>query len=117
MPDLPDEPPAALPEELPDDLPVHLLTQLVDLIDRLRSESQGFLDAPGDQQLWYNRGYANGMLLALRRLGQAKSLGDRAPDDPEQLGGHLAMPWGRAYRHGEDKGSQETFEITGSQPS
>lgn len=111
MPDLPDEPSAALPDELPDGV----LEQLLGLVDRLRGESRGFLDAPGDQQLWYNRGYANGIVLALQRLGQAQRLGGRAPDDPGQLGGHLAMPWGKAYRHGEEKGSRETFEITGSQ--
>ena len=56
------------------EFPEGLLSRLLDLIDRLRRETEGFLGAPGDQQLWYNRGYANGMVLALLRLGQALSL-------------------------------------------
>lgn len=100
------ETPAAPPDEL--------LTQLLDLVDRLRDDSADFLDAPGDQQLWYNRGYANGMVLALQRLGQGARLAGRRPDDAAQLAAHLALPWGRAYRHGETRGSDETFDITGT---
>lgn len=99
------------------ELPDELLNQLLDLIDRLRGEAMGFLDEPGDQQTWYNRGYANGMVTTLGRLGQAGRLGGREPDDPDQLAGHLAMPWGKAYRHGETVGSKETEEITGNQPT
>jgi len=91
-----------------------LLDQLLDLIDRLRRESIGFLDAPGDQQVWYNRGYANGMVTTLGRLIQAERLGQRKPDDSRQLAAHLTMPWGKAYRHGESMGCKETEEITGN---
>lgn len=96
------------------ELPDELLSQLVDLIDRLRLETRDFLDQPGDQQTWYNRGYANGMVLALQRLAGADRLDGRLPDDPDQLASHLALPWGRAYRHGEDRGGRETHEITGT---
>ena len=99
------------------ELPDELLSQLLDLIDELRRETDGFLGKPGDQQLWYNRGYANGMVLALLRLGQYGALGNRLADEPGQLDGHLAMPWGKAYRHGESNGSRETHEITGTLPS
>jgi hypothetical protein len=91
-----------------------LLDQLLDLIDRLRGETEDFLDRPGDQQLWYNRGYANGMVSALLRLGVAGSLAPRVPDDPEAIAAQLTMPWGKAYRHGEEMSSRETFEITGN---
>ena len=94
-------------------LPEALLSQLLDLIDRLRDETAEFLDNPGDQQLWYNRGYANGMVLALQRLGQEAQLAGRGPDDAAALAGQLALPWGKAYRHGETRGSEETHEITG----
>ena len=96
------------------DVPDELLRQLVDLIDRLREEAAGFLDQPGDQQAWYNRGYANGVLLALHQLVPAGRLDKRMPDDPAVLAGHLALPWGRAYRHGETIGQRETHEITGT---
>jgi len=92
-----------------------LLNQLLELIDRLRSETAGYLDEPGDQQTWYNRGYANGMVLALRRLGQTERVGQREPDNMVELSGQLAMPWGKAYRHGETVGSTETQEIIGNQ--
>lgn len=98
------------------EFPEGLLNQLLDLIDRLRRETEGFLGEPGDQQLWYNRGYANGMVLALLRLGQARTLGGRPADDPGQLAAQLATPWGKAYRHGESVGSRETHEITGTLP-
>jgi hypothetical protein len=90
-----------------------LLQQLLDLIDRLRDESAGFQDQPGDQQLWYNRGYANGMVQALAELGAGARLEGRQPDDSEVLAPHLPMPWGKAYRHGEQMGQRETHEITG----
>lgn len=95
-------------------LPDELLQQLLDLIDRLREETAGFLADPGDQQLWYNRGYANGMVRALAELGQVAALAGREPDDAEALGGHVAMAWGKAYRHGEEMGSKETYQITGN---
>jgi len=98
------------------EVPDELLSQLVDLIDRLRAESGDFLGQPGDQQVWYNRGYANGMLLVLRRIVPVDRLGDRMPDDPGALAGHLALPWGRAYRHGEEMGTRETQDITGTRP-
>ncbi len=97
------------------EVPHELLQQLIDLVDELREKTEGFLEQAGDQQLWYDRGYANGMLLALRDLGQAELLGERRPDDPGELGAHFAMAWGKAYRHGETMGSRETHEITGNQ--
>lgn len=95
------------------ELPDELLIQLLDLIDRLRSETADFLDNPGDQQLWYDRGYANGMVIALQRLGQTARLGERVPDAEADLQGHVAMAWGKAYRHGESRGDAETYEISG----
>jgi hypothetical protein len=98
------------------EFPEGLLSALLDLIDRLRRETEGFLSEPGDQQLWYNRGYANGMVLALLRLGQAGTLGDRLADNPERFAAQLVTPWGKAYRHGESVGARETHEITGTLP-
>ncbi len=97
------------------ELPQELLEQLLDLIDRLRRETEDFLDQPSNHQVWYDRGYANGMLLTLQGLAANHRLGERRPDDRALLGTHLAMPWGRAYRHGEEMGSRETDEITGIQ--
>jgi len=43
--------------------------RLQQLIHRLYAETEGFLEDAADQQLWYERGYAKGMLKALRELG------------------------------------------------
>jgi hypothetical protein len=98
------------------DLPDNLVIQLLELIDRLREETAGFAEQHADQQQWYDRGYANGMVLALQRLGQQAALATRCADDPALLQAQVSMPWGRAYRHGEEVGSRETHEITGTQP-
>ena len=97
----------------PPELSAELLAQLLTLIDSLRAETASFLDEPGDPQAWYNRGYANGILTALQALGQGHRLGDRRVDDAEQVERQQALPWGKAYRHGESMGSRETHEITG----
>jgi len=98
------------PPELPDDL----VEQLLALIDRLCDETRTFLDQPGDQQAWYNRGYANGMVKALQGLVRLDRLDGRDLDDAGEIGTHMALPWGKAYRHGESMGCRETHEITGS---
>lgn len=92
-----------------------LLEQLIELIDRLRDEASGFLDAPAYQQAWYNRGYANGMLRVLAERGCTAALGGRRPDPQEALEAHRFMPWGRAFTHGETMGRRETDEIIESE--
>ncbi len=90
----------------------HILNQLVDLIARLYDETTGFADNPGDAQLWYNRGYANGMVKALAEMGQADLVAARVARDPAGVNaGHEVMAWGKAYQHGEDTGYRETFEV------
>jgi hypothetical protein len=94
-------------------VPPELRDQLLALIARLYGETEGFLSAPDDQQLWYNRGYANGMVKALRDLGQADGLERLEGIDPADLiAGHEPLPWGKAYRHGFEMGERETHEIT-----
>lgn len=95
-------------------VPDELLEQLCELIERLRAESADFEQRHEDGQLWYNRGYANGMVLALQNLCEAKLPCGQQPDDPQILQGHEVMAWGKAYRHGESMGQRETYEITGS---
>lgn len=88
-----------------------IIEQLVALARRLRAESADFLENPGDGQTWYNRGYAAGMLTALRELGYGEALGDDCAEDPEQaLGPHRVMAWGQAYQHGQEKGWSDTRE-------
>lgn len=95
-----------------------LVQQLIALAKRLRAESDGFLENPGDGQLWYNRGYGSGILAALRELGHAEMLDQSCADDPEQeLAGHRVMAWGQAYQHGREKGWSDTREALAQRPA
>ena len=88
-----------------------IIQQLIELAQRLRAEAADFLENPGDDQLWYNRGYGSGILAALRELGHAHALDQSCADDSEQeLAGHRVMAWGQAYQHGRDKGWSDTRE-------
>lgn len=92
--------------------PAGIVHQLYDLIARLYDETDGFIDDPSDTQRWYNRGYANGMVKALRELSLVDELDRQLPLDADGIiGGHEAMAWGRAYTHGVDMGYRETFEV------
>ena len=89
-----------------------LVQQLTELISRLYDESNGFLESPGDQQLWYNRGYANGMINVLDASGYDCRLREYVDPDPEDMTeGVELMPWGKAYAHGMEVGEQECQEI------
>ncbi|MGD8208127.1 MAG: hypothetical protein PVH47_08625 [Thiohalocapsa sp.] len=90
-----------------------LLEQLLSLLIELTEESEGYLDRQDDPQLWYNRGYANGMAAALRELGHGALLDARvgAEDPYERARDQAHLPWGKAYEHGREIGSRETFEV------
>lgn len=93
-----------------------ILAQLVELVARLYDESAGFQEDHADGQLWYNRGYANGMIEALGELGLADALHGRVDCDPEDLiAGHQMMAWGKAYLHGFEMGRKEAFEVLPSE--
>ena len=91
----------------------HVVAQLVDLIDRLRDETANCFEQTDDQQQWYNRGYANGIVLALIELERPDALVGRSADDAGLIDAAVGLPWGKAYRHGETMGRRETYEIAG----
>jgi hypothetical protein len=87
-----------------------LLPVMADLYDETAELSQG----DGDLQLWYNRGYADGMVKAMRQLGYSAELdGVTSPAPMEADDTATFLPWGKAYRHGFEKGEQETCEALG----
>ena len=92
--------------------PPAVLPQLLELIIGLYEESDAFLEETGDAQLWYNRGYANGVIDGLTHLGYREHVATVvAPDKDDVIAGHELLPWGKAYGHGFEKGRQETFEV------
>ena len=49
-------------------VPKALLDQLISLVQELRKESESYLEEQQDAQKWYNRGYANGIVLGLQEI-------------------------------------------------
>lgn len=91
-----------------------LLEGLVGLIFELRDRTETFEEQQQAQQLWYDRGYADGMYDALVALGYGPYLDDKglAASSPPQ-GSQLTLPWGRAYCHGSETGVEETRQVIG----
>jgi len=89
-----------------------LLDQLLKLLAELTEESEGYLDREDDPQLWYNRGYANGMAAALIELGHAEAVARTvAPDPYDAARDQTHLPWGKAYEHGREMGEREAREV------
>jgi hypothetical protein len=91
-----------------------LFERLLPVVIDLYSETAELSQGDGDLQLWYNRGYADGMVKAMRRLGYAARLDGVAIPAPlasEEAEAFLA--WGKAYRHGLEMGEKETLEAFG----
>jgi hypothetical protein len=95
-----------------------LLEGLIGLIEDLRERTEGFKQYQEAQQLWYDRGYADGMYEALRALGYGPYLQEKGLDasrPPE--GSQLSLPWGKAYRHGTEIGDAEARQIIAQAPA
>ncbi len=89
-----------------------LLDQLLKLLAELTEESEGYLDREDDPQLWYNRGYANGMAAALTELGHGEAVGRTVEADPyDAARDQTHLPWGKAYEHGREMGEREAREV------
>lgn len=88
-----------------------LLKRLISIAEDLYRQSEGFAERPEDSQLWYNHGYADGMVQAMAALGHSEQLSDllRCMDKTKAAAKRQAMlPWGKAYRHGSEVGYKET---------
>ena len=92
--------------------PAPVLPRLLELICDLYEDTDGFLERTDDAQLWYNRGYANGMIEVLGTLGHSGQIAGLVEPDPSDcITGQELLPWGKAYRHGLDMGRRETTEV------
>jgi hypothetical protein len=95
-----------------------LIERLLELLKELTQGSEGYLERQDDPQLWYNRGYANGMADALRRLGHGQRIDAvLEPDVYDAARDQAHLPWGKAYEHGREMGAKETYEVTGTSPT
>jgi len=89
-----------------------ILQRLLELVQELYAETEGLIDGEGDLQLWYNRGYANGMLKELSIHGYGEQLAGLVVADPEDYQvGQKFLPWGKAYWHGFEMGGKECREV------
>lgn len=91
---------------------MELLNSLFNLVERLYGETEGYLEEQSDAQLWYNRGYANGMVSVLRAAGYGSELALRLNLDAADLhNDDRLMTWAQAYHHGYEMGRKETREV------
>jgi hypothetical protein len=89
-----------------------VLPQLLTLLCDLYEDTEGFAERTDDAQLWYNRGYANGVAEALGDLGFRPAVESVIePDARDVVTGQELLPWGKAYAHGLEMGRRETFEV------
>ena len=90
------------------------LDKLIALIITLYQETESFLENTHDEQLWYTRGYATGMIRQLNMLGYEELLRDRIVQDPaDAISGQELLSWGKAYLHGVEMGGKETLDVIG----
>jgi hypothetical protein len=88
-----------------------ILQRLLVLVQQLYAETEGLAESEADLQLWYNRGYANGMLKALQAQGYEAQMAGLVAADPEDYQvGQEFLPWGKAYWHGFGMGENECRE-------
>lgn len=89
-----------------------IVQRLLQLVQELYTETATLSEGEGDLQLWYNRGYANGVARVLRDFGHARQLeGMVRVDADDRIAGQEFLPWGRAYLHGLEMGEKETREV------
>ena len=88
------------------------LTKLLGIVENLYLETEGFLKNGDNQQHWYNRGYANGIIQRLHDYGYRDYVEEYIlPDSDDIIAGQEFWAWGKAYLHGRDVGMKETAEI------
>jgi len=88
-----------------------VIDKLVGLVERLYIESADYIDNPSDAQIWYNRGYANGVVTYLLAQGFADKLGYLTLDAPGLHDNERIMEWQKAYHHGFEMGERESAEV------
>ena len=88
-----------------------VIDKLVGLVEQLYGETEGYIDDPADAQLWYNRGYANGVVAYLRSRDALISFPGLSLDEAEIYKDDHVMEWFKAYHHGFEMGERESAEV------
>lgn len=89
-----------------------VIDKLAGLVESLYLDSEGYAQNPADAQLWYNRGYANGVAAFLNAQGYADKIKHLNLDAEELYKGEQVMEWHKAYHHGFEMGFRESGEVT-----
>lgn len=90
---------------------MRVINKLVELVERLYGETEGYIDNPSDAQIWYNRGYANGVAAFLQAQGFADKLDGLSLDAAGLHDNERIMEWQKAYHHGFEMGERESAEV------
>jgi len=88
-----------------------VIDKLAGLVEQLYIESADYIDNPSDAQIWYNRGYANGVVAYLQAQGFADKLNGLTLDAPGIHDNERIMEWQKAYHHGFEMGERESGEV------
>jgi len=96
-----------------------VIDKLAGLVEKLYAETEGYADNPADAQLWYNRGYANGVVAYFNHNGLAEKLSYLQLEGSNLYNTERVMEWHKAYHHGFEMGERESAEVlsTGQAPS
>jgi hypothetical protein len=91
-----------------------LLERLLQLAQDLYTESAELSETESELQLWYNRGYADGMVRRINDLGYRQEVSSVLGPLAEKLSDEQRfLPWGKAYQHGFEVGEREAIEVLG----
>ena len=88
-----------------------VIDKLVVLVEHLYEESQDYSENPSDVQLWYNRGYANGIAGFLKAQGYTDKINHLKLDAEDLYKSEHVMEWHKAYHHGYEMGLRESGEV------
>jgi len=90
---------------------MNVIDKLAGLVERLYDETADYSNNPSDAQLWYNRGYANGVAAYFQAQGFSQKLDHLNLDAADVYKGEQIMEWHKAYHHGFEMGERESAEV------
>ena len=88
-----------------------VIDKLTGLVEQLYGETENYIDNPSDAQIWYNRGYANGVVAYLRSKDALGSVQHLSLDEAGIHKDDHVMEWFKAYHHGYEMGERESAEV------